>query len=126
MKRKWIILLILLILAFAGYKYLYQDHRDIKTEEAEFVISSNEIAYEFSQKTAESEKKYSDKTIEITGIITEINVKDFTIDNSVLCQFNDIFESTLKIKDSITIKGRCIGYDDLLELVKIDQSTLIE
>ena len=26
---------------------------------------------------------------------------------------------------SITIKGRCVGYDELLEMVKIDQAIII-
>lgn len=126
MKRKWSILVIIILLAFAAYKYIYQNHRNINTEQPEFVISSNTITNEFLQNSIEAEKKYLNKTIEIKGNITEINEKDITLNNTVFCQFDDIINNTVKINDSISIKGRCIGYDDLLELLKIDQSTIIE
>lgn len=126
MKRKWIILIAILLLAFAGYKYIYQEHRDIQKEAAEFVLASTTIANDFSQNTTEAEKKYLNKTVEISGVVTEFNQKDLTLNNRIFCQFNDTRNNTLNINDPITIKGRCIGYDDLLELVKIDQSTIIE
>lgn len=126
MKHKWIILLIFLLLVFVGYKYIYQDHRDIQKEEAEFVVSSDVIINEFLQNSIEAEKKYLNKTIEVKGFITEINKNDLTLNNSVFCQFDKIINNTLKTNETITVKGRCIGYDNLLELVKIDQSTLIK
>jgi hypothetical protein len=30
----------------------------------------------------------------------------------------------LKVNDSVTVKGRCIGFDDLLEEIKLDQCTI--
>ena len=126
MNRKWIITLILLLIVFLGYKYIYQDHRDIQKEQAEFVVFSTSITKEFLQNSMEAEKKYLNKTIEISGVITEITENDITLNNNVFCQFSSKITTLFTTKDSITIKGRCIGYDDLLELVKIDQSTIIE
>ena len=126
MNRKWIITLILLLLVFLGYKYIYQDHRDIQKEQAEFVVSSTSITKEFLQNSMEAEKKYLNKTIEIRGVITEITENDITLNNNVFCQLSSKITNLFTTKDSITIKGRCIGYDDLLQLVKIDQSTIIE
>jgi tRNA_anti-like len=127
MKRKWLILLIiLLLLPFVGYKYIYQDHRDIQKESAEFVLFSIKIVNEFSQNSTKAEKKYLNKTIEISGVITEVNKKDLTINNKIFCLFNNTINSAIKINQNIKIKGRCIGYDNLLELVKIDQSTIIK
>lgn len=126
MKRKWIIILILIFLLFAAYKYIYQDHRDIQKEQAEFVVFSTSITKEFLQNSMEAEKKYLNKTIEISGVITEITENDITLNNNVFCQFSSKITTLFTTKDSITIKGRCIGFDDLLELVKIDQSTIIE
>lgn len=126
MKRKLIVLLVLLLLAVAGYKYLYQDHRDIQKEQPEYVISSNFLANEFSRNSIEAEKKYLNKTIEINGVITEINITDITLNNSVFCQFVNTINNTLKTNDNIIIKGRFIGYDDLLEQVKLDQCNVIQ
>jgi len=114
------------ILAFAGYKYLYQDHRDIQKEQSEFVVSSSSIANEFSQNTIKAEKKYFDKIIEITGTITEVNQYEFTLNNIISCQFDSIIENSIKVNQKITIKGLFLGYDDLIEQVKLNQCSVIK
>ena len=124
--RKWIIILIALIIAvIVGYNYIYQDHRDIETEKAEFVMSANEISTLFSENSSTSEHKFLNKTIEVSGLISEINASDITIDDKVFCQFSKESTSDLKENSKVTIKGRVIGYDDLLEQVKLDQCTII-
>nr|WP_282042445.1 hypothetical protein [Winogradskyella flava] len=117
--------MILIIAAIFGYNYIYQDHRDIETETAEFSISSSEIATLFSEDITSAEQKFLNKTIEISGIISEINTNDITIDDKAFCQFSDVITTALDKTDTIKIKGRVIGYDDLLEQVKLDQCTII-
>ncbi|WP_425597747.1 OB-fold protein [Winogradskyella flava] len=125
-KKKIIILAVILIIAaIFGYNYIYQDHRDIETETAEFSISSSEIATLFSEDITSAEQKFLNKTIEISGIISEINTNDITIDDKAFCQFSDVITTALDKTDTIKIKGRVIGYDDLLEQVKLDQCTII-
>jgi len=120
--RKWIIILIAVIIAaIVVYNYIYQDHRDIETEKAEFVMSANEISTLFSENASASEQKFLNKTIEVSGLISEINTNDITIDDKVFCQFSKESSSNLKANSKVTIKGRVIGYDDLLEQVKLDQ-----
>ncbi len=124
-KRLWIILLIVIIGGFLGYNYIYQDHRDIDAETPEFTVTSQAIATEFSNDAATAETKYLNKTIMVSGNITEVNAKDITINNTLFCNLNEGYETTnFKINDNITIKGRCIGYDDLLEQVKLDQCSI--
>lgn len=124
--KKWIfILIIIVITGVIGYNYIYQDHRDIENESAEFVMTTTEIASLFSVNTSSAEKKFLNKTIEISGIITEINPTDITINDKVFCQFSSDIETLLNHGDQIKIKGRVIGYDDLLEQVKLDQCTII-
>ncbi len=124
--RKWIIILIILIIAaIIGYNYIYQDHRDIENESVEFSISSTEIANLFSENITSSEQKFLNKTIEVSGLISEINTNDITIDDKIFCQFTDAVKTSMREKTRIQIKGRVIGYDDLLEQVKLDQCTII-
>lgn len=127
MKKSKLTILILLLLvgAYFGYNYLYQDHRDIETETAQFTIQSKPLINEFITNAALAEKKYLNKTIEVSGLISEINKTDITIDNYIFNSFNtDFNRNELKIGSSITIKGRFIGYDDLLEVIKLDQCIL--
>jgi len=97
----------------------------ISTEQPEFIVSSDDIAKEFSQDAINAEKKYLNKTIEIQGSITETNTNDVTIDDAIFCVFDTPIQKKLILNTSIKIKGRVIGYDDLLEQVKIDQTIII-
>ncbi len=124
--RKWIIILVIVIVAaIFGYNYVYQDHRDIESERAEFTMSSSEINQLFSKNSVAAEQKFLNKTIEVSGLITDINSNDITIDDKIFCQFSDNLEASTDKNENIKIKGRVIGYDDLLEQVKLDQCTII-
>ena len=124
--RKWIVILIIIIIAaIIGYNYIYQDHRSIENESAEFVISSAEIANLFSENAVSSEQKFLNKTIEVSGLISELNTNDITIEDKVFCQFSDDLKLSIDKNSKVKIKGRVIGYDDLLEQVKLDQCRLI-
>lgn len=125
MKRNWIALIIVLIITTViGYNYVYQDHRDIESEQTEFTMSSVEINQLFSKNPTSAEQKFLNKTIEVSGLITDINSNDITIDDKVFCQFSNNLEPSLNKNEKVKIKGRVIGYDDLLEQVKLDQCSI--
>lgn len=125
-KRNWIALIIVLIItAVIGYNYIHQDHRDIENEKAVFTMSSAQINQLFSENSTTAEQKFLNKTIEVSGFITDINSNDITIDDKVFCQFSNNLETSLNKNEKAKIKGRVIGYDDLLEQVKLDQCTII-
>jgi hypothetical protein len=124
--RKWIVILGLLIIATViGYNYIYQDHRDIEKEVAEFSMNAEEISVLFSENAKAAEQKLLNKTVEISGLISDINTNDITIDDRVFCQFSNGIQTSKNKNATIKIKGRVIGYDDLLEQVKLDQCTII-
>jgi len=120
-KTKLLIALFLLILAaYFTYNYMYQDHRDIKTEEAKVTVYTSELVDFFkNEKSAE----VLNNTVQVSGVITEIDTNSLTLDDRVQCSFETKIQNA-KINDSITVKGRCIGYDDLFEIVKLDQSPI--
>ena len=119
------ILVILIILTRVGYNYLYKDHRNIQSERAEFVIPSQQLMDEFSNNTASSEIKYLNKTLEISGLVTDFNKFTVTLNDGLFCQFQSKTPGILKRGTFIIIKGRCIGFDDLLEEIKLDQCSII-
>ena len=126
MRKIIVFILLLVILGVLGYNYLYQDHRDISTEKPDIEITSQEISNQFTSNSVLSEQKYIDKVIQVSGMITELNSSDLTLDDAVFCQFKDNIDTAFKIGDNLTLKGRCIGYDDLLEQVKLNESTIIK
>ncbi len=126
MKRKLIIsVTTVIILAVFGYNYVYHDHRDIKNENAEFVLSALEIFDQFLSDPINAEKKHLNKTIQITGVLTDLKTDNLTLSNNIFCQINDPALDGLETNSKIQIKGRFIGYDNLLEQLKLDQCTII-
>jgi hypothetical protein len=120
--RKWVILLILIIIGVIAYNYIYHNHRDIESESAEFVLNANDLANEFVINPSAAEKKYLNRTIEVEGNITELNEYDLTLDDKIFCQFS----SKIKVENNkIRVKGRFIGYDNLLEQIKLDQCGIL-
>ena len=122
--RKWIALLIIVIVTFLGYHYIYQDHRDIESETAAFTFTAEDITNEFEINPSDAESKYLNKTIIISGIITELNSNQITVNDKVFCQLNKA-TNILKTNQEVTLKGRFIGYDNLLEEIKLDQCYII-
>ncbi|WP_179009716.1 OB-fold protein [Winogradskyella forsetii] len=125
MLKKLIIFGILIISVIVAYNYIYQDHRTIEKETAAFVMTANAIGNEFSSNLKMAETKYLNKTVEVSGSISEMNTMEVTLDDKVFCQFSEALEAPIEEDTKLKIKGRVIGYDDLLEQVKLDQCTII-
>lgn len=127
MKKIIVSLLVVLVVLFVVYRYLYKSHRDIANEEVLYTTTASVILDEFKKDEVAANNKYLDQTIIIYGKITDLdlNEKSVTIDDVLFGKLSDD-ESTIKINDSIQCKGRFLGYDELLEEIKMDQITLIK
>jgi tRNA_anti-like len=127
MKKKVLIiaaavLLIVLAGSYIWYGYLYKSGRDVSGEEAAFTVTAESLTadYQAAQQTADA--KYLNKTIAVTGVVTTVSDSVVTLNDKVFCGF----EKKMNEPEGkeITIKGRCIGYDELFGEVKLDQCTL--
>jgi len=124
MNKKRLLLLVAFFIIIGGYliyNYMYQDHRNIETEVSQVEITGPYLLERFKNDDASD---ILNSTITVTGVVTLIEEGAVTIDGSVYCSMDNT--SGLKISDAIKIKGRCIGYDDLFEIVKLDQCSLIK
>jgi hypothetical protein len=128
--KKYIILtLVFLALLISGFVYNYtfnSKHRDVVNEEASMTLSSKELFSHFQNNESEATASYMDKVIEVQGELTTIEEGMVVLDHQIQISFD--VEGMPKVADntSLTIKGRCVGYDELLEMVKIDQATIIK
>ncbi|MBC2844395.1 OB-fold protein [Winogradskyella flava] len=130
MKRKKIIALlsifVLILVAFFVYDYTFNSkHRDIANEEATVVLSAVNLFNDFQKDEAVATTKYLDKVIEIKGSVSAIEDNAIVLNNQIQVGFNIGETPKLTNGTALTIKGRCVGYDELLEMVKIDQATVI-
>lgn len=118
-------IIVLVIVSFFSVRYYIYNagKRDIQSEETAFTVPSNTIVTEFTSNTTTANKKYLEKPIAVSGIITSVNDKEVILDNSVNCNFLTASNS-LKKDQKVTIKGRVVGFDDLLGEVRLDQCNL--
>lgn len=126
MKKKIVLIFLLIgIFLFAIYNYLYKSHRNISDEKAIYTLNTNALinAYTLDENIANS--KFLDKVIVVTGTVTQVNnsEKSITLDEKLFGLVVDDL-TNIKVGDSITIKGRFLGYDELLDEVKMDQINL--
>lgn len=127
-KKVFILVLIILVVGFGTYKYIYQDHRDIASEEANFTTTVQDIFTSFIENDSLANAKYLDKTVAIRGKISNIDLENkiITVDEKLSARFTDKLTENIKPQDSITLKGRLVGFDDLLEEIQMDQCTVVE
>jgi hypothetical protein len=127
-KKLFFVVLILIVVSFGVYKYLYQEHRDISSEKATHTSTVKEIFKSFVENDSLANVTYLDKTIELHGKISNIDFsnKIITVDEKLLARFNEILPGNIKLLDSIKLKGRLMGFDDLLEEIQMDQCTIIK
>ena len=120
-KNKWLLVVLLIgFSAYTAYKYAYKAHKTTEELNAVFVGNSDD----FLSKVKEDFNAWNAKTVELTGEITAIDTEGISLNNQIYCQFNNIKITSLKIGQKITLKGIVIGYDDLLEELKLNNCIL--
>ena len=124
LKKIIFFILILCVSLFFAYKYLYKEHRNIENEQTVYLVEGSNLINEFSINFELATEKYLDKTIQIDGQVTHVDDNFITVNNNVICYLKDKNSKEL-LNHYISVKGRCIGYDELLEEVKIDECTII-
>ncbi|MGL2964021.1 OB-fold protein [Flavobacterium sp. RSB2_4_14] len=123
-KIVFIIIIVISALFFSVRYYINNGgKRDIQSEETAYTVSSLQIVDEFTSNITESNKKYLEKPVVISGTVTSIIGNEVIIDNVVNCEFAKV-ATTLKQGKKVVVKGRVIGFDDLLGELKLDQCNL--
>jgi len=107
-------------------KVFNAQHREIFEEHTEFTISADELQFHFADNQKTATKKYIDNVIETHGSVTEVGSNFLVMEDRVQVYFLNDKKQNITIGDIVKIKGRCVGFDELLLLVKIDQATTIK
>lgn len=111
----------------AAYFYTYKEHRDIATEKESYAIAVTDFFSEFQANETNANSKYLDKTIEVTGNLSSVDVatKSMVVNDKLFATFKEEPPQNLQLNAKIKIKGRFIGYDALVEELKMDQCVLV-
>ena len=129
MKRKKtaIAIAVVLLMISAGvyfyYGVVFKEARNIASEAPDFSVTAKKLLEDYNADSKKADSLYLNKTIEITGKATKETDSVIVLENSVFCLFKEKL-NTKMIDKKTTLKGKCIGYDELFLEVKIDQCTV--
>ena len=112
--------IVLILMAIGFYYYAYKDHRDIATEGAVYT----DTAVALKDSIVQNNEAFLNQTVAVSGMVTFIDDHSITLDDALVAQFATGHNAQLN--QQLTLKGRCIGYDDLFEVVVLDQSTVMD
>ena len=132
-KKKYpIILKFLFLLFIVGLIIIYviynKPHKDFNKSPIETTIESIDLISFYQDNPDDSNTRFLDKIILVIGTITDIEKNIIILDNSIVCKLDpsQIINDQININTEVSVKGRCIGYDDLLEEVRIDHCFIIK
>lgn len=129
MKKKSLkITAVLLLIVISGllygyYGFLYKGSRDIGNEQSAYTLNAGKMADEYAANMKNADAKYLNHAIEVKGRITEVKDSVMILDERIVCGF-DTKPAGIEKDKIVTIKGRCIGFDELFGEVKLDQCTI--
>ena len=127
-KITWSLLRILTPLFIIGFTIIYftynKPHKDFNKAPSQFTIESKKLISFYQNNSEDANTKYLDKIILITGTITDLEENIIILDNGIVCTLDPSqkIDDQIYMGSKISIKGRCIGYDDLLEEIRVDHS----
>lgn len=132
-KRKRIILttiILLVVIVACSVWYIFTvKFNDTKDEKPAFNVKALDLIHEFKTNDSLANKKYAEKILTVSGLVTEIESADSTLNiklGDTLTGSYAIFAfqqqhlneaKSIKKGDSISIKGSCSGgaYSEILE-----------
>ena len=82
----------------------------------------------YQDNTDNANTRFLNKILLVIGTITNIETNIIILDNGIVCTLDpsQIITEEININNKVSVKGRCIGYDNLLEEVRIDHSFIMK
>ena len=130
---KYLSIIIVVMIMAAGYFIYNKPHRDILSEKAQYSLSLVEMNNEFLADEDAAYKKYFNQVVEISGTAVSIDEKaneryDVVLESEGIIANGEIIEIDAQpaklIDQQVLLKGLFIGYDNLLEEIKLSECSI--
>lgn len=117
------VVIVLIAGFFGGYLYVMKGgERNLQTEDTAYKVNAADLSAEFSQDAEKATKKYLNKAVEIRGTVTSGKDKEVVLNSNIVCTMQQPVKTNAS--DNVSIKGRILGFDDLMGEIKLDQCYL--
>ena len=128
MKKKLLIgMSLCAFIASLTYFYAYKGHRDISSASTDYVVTISGLDKEFATDNRLATLKYQNTIVELSAKITSIDSESngVVLGDKVFVTFKDSVLKNISSGEKLIIKGRFLGYDELLGEFKIDQCSIM-
>ena len=130
---KYLSIIIVVMIMAAGYFIYNKPHRDILGEKAQYSLSLVEMNNEFLADEDAAYKKYFNQVVEISGTAVSIDEKaneryDVVLKSGGIIANGELIDIDIQpaemIDQQVMLKGLFIGYDNLLEEIKLSECSI--
>ena len=121
---------LLFFIAFFGTVFFTYNkpHKDFSAAQADITLEAAKLYEHYQNDLSDANLKFLDKVLLLNGPVTELNSNLVIIGGNIVCSLDSsyVLDTGIKLDDKIFVKGRCIGYDDLFEEVRIDHCFIMQ
>lgn len=111
-------MVLITIVGFNAYGYLFSAPIKPADTTPEFIGQAQEFSYLVTDDLA----FWVNKVVQLTGEVSEVAEDGILINGTIYCQFDDpVILKTITKNQPLTIKGKMVGFDELLMEIKLSQ-----
>ena len=105
----------------------FKPHPEWTRMEPSFELRAVVLLSEYRSDITKANSKYLNKVLSIEGKLTSTEPSLMIIDHGVTCTLDStqMIDQYPAVGTRMIIKGRCVGYDELLEEVRIDHVSVL-
>ena len=103
-------------------------HKDYSAIKPNITINSSNFINQFKNNSTIATEKYLNQIILVNGKVTEILTKSIILNNGIVCTLDSSSTNLefVQINDTISLKGRFVGFDDLFEEIRLDHCFVMQ
>ena len=126
-KNKAVFIIISIVILSVGIISVYQYISRSPKKTVEIAPEYTGNANEFNYLVTDNLSHWISKIVQITGKVTQVNEDGILLNGTIYCQFEDIHDlQSITENQNIVIKGKLVGFDELLMEIKLNQCIIIQ
>lgn len=111
-----------MILTYVGYRFIYQPHDTVEQMDNLYKGDVDNFL-----EMVQNDKVMGAGAVQLSGQVTSVDSNDFMIDGKIFCQIDsNIAIDGMQVGVDVSVLGRYVGYDELLEEVKLDFVKIVD